>query len=107
MTATVKKQTSRKTSSKKPKLKLVYVVWEDAGPIIPDDVTWVTRDEILKYANDGGHDVHSVGWLISRTKKHIIIALSCLPEYRGIEDIYSSVDKIPVGWIKSIKYLKF
>lgn len=90
----------------KPKLKLVYIQWEDAGPVIPDGGSWCTKDEILEHANSDTHIVHSVGWLVSRTKNHIIIAPSCLVEYRDGENIFCSVDKIPSGWVRSIKELR-
>lgn len=93
--------------AKKPKLKLVYLEWEDAGPVIPDGGSWATHDEILEHVNSDSHIVHSVGWLVSRTKNHIIIAPSCLPAYRNDDDLFSSVDKIPAGWVRRIKYLKF
>lgn len=75
------------------KLRLVMVTWRDACSI---DGWRSPADEDFDTA-----DVVSVGWLLERTKKKIVLASSMCSE-GGV----NSVVVIPTPWVGSVRKLK-
>ena len=83
---------------KKPlhKYKLVMVEWVDAQ----SDPAWGELVDIEKWANES-YIVNEVGWLISETKKHIVMCSEI-----GSDGSMGNRTKIPNTWVISRKVLK-
>ncbi len=75
------------------KPKMVIVEWEDTA----GRSEWETREEILKWAEDGFRVV-SVGHLVFRSKERIIVASMYCEE----SDMYNDYHKIPIECVKKI-----
>ena len=76
---------------------IVEVVWIDAEEF--GDTGWNDMKEILRYAKKPCPDMHSVGYLVYKDGDHISL-LSTI----GNKEC-STVEKIPVAFIKSIEIL--
>lgn len=76
--------------AKKP-LRLVRVVWEDAGAV--DVGPWVQRADLPAVT-----PVHfdQVGWLLELTAEHVVLS-ACVGE-----DLMGPRDRIPLGMVRSI-----
>ena len=72
--------------------KLVRVKWIDT---VTDD-SWVTKESAKKWSRRD-FECESVGWLIEKDRKHVIIV-----SMKGGDDVAMS-QKIPRGCVKSIK----
>lgn len=73
---------------------MVLVVWEDAAVL--DDDRWA-------YAEEHKYDpaiIHTVGYLLHRSKAGIIITGSWCPDHTGPRD------QIPAGMIRKVTKLK-
>ena len=77
---------------------IVLVVWTDAEE--HGEVGWNNLKDQLKYAKKPCPDMRSVGFEVWRDAKHIALMSSI-----GDKEC-STVEKIPIGFIKSITPLK-
>lgn len=79
------------------KIKLVKVKWQDTM----SESDWKDIDEIKKWAKKERAICVSVGWLVERTKKYIVVAGS-----KGVNDEdYGDFIRIPRAIIKKITRL--
>ena len=76
--------------------KIVKVKWEDT---VTND-NWATKENAVKWSKKD-FICESVGFLMEKNKKHIILA-----SMRGFNEDVSMSQKIPMGCVKSIKRLK-
>ena len=76
---------------------IVEVTWIDAEEF--GEIGWNNLKEQLKYAKKPCPTMHSVGYEVYRNKQHIALLSSI-----GDKEC-STIDKIPVAFIKSIKPL--
>lgn len=74
---------------------LVLVTWEDAAQM--DSDTWVGNEGEHPYTP---HIHKQVGFLLSRTRKGIVLTSTWSPE------LVSARDSIPRGMVRSIEYLE-
>ena len=72
---------------------LIIVIWDDTAAL---DGTWHDSDEALELLPG---TMHSVGWVLARTNKHITITSSA--EFSG--DLVGDVSCIPLGCIREIQ----
>ena len=79
------------------KYPIVEVIWTDA--IESGDSGWNDPDDIIAEAADDCPVVHSVGYVIFDSDSHISLIRS------WHSDGFSSVEKIPKGFIRSIRAL--
>ena len=84
-------------STQKAKYPLVEVIWIDAEEV--GEVGWNNPDEVLADASKDCPVVHSVGYVIFDSNSHISLIRS------WHEDGFSSVEKIPKGFIREIRAL--
>lgn len=82
-------------SAEKARPPLVLVTWEDAK--VMDTDTWVDNDQGHAYAP---HIHQQVGFLLSRTRRGIVLTATWSPE------LISARDSIPRGMVRSIEYLE-
>ena len=68
---------------------LLRITWYDAED---HNETWVAKNDIEKWA-DKFKTVVSIGWLLRRNKKYVVLAA----DDAGGE--WGRVTKIPMGWI--------
>lgn len=85
----------KKLSKPVDKYPLVLVQWNDAQ----SDAGWGEIKDIEKWAGEK-YIVNEVGWLISKTKTHIVITSEI-----GSDGDIGNRTKIPNGWIISKKVL--
>ena len=83
--------------AKKRQYDIVEVIWRDAEE--HGEIGWNNTKEQLAYAKKPCPDMRSVGYLVYRDDDHISL-LSTL----GVKEC-STVEKIPVAFIKSIEVL--
>ena len=81
----------------KKQFEMVQVVWIDAEEF--GDTGWNDMKEMLRYAKKPCPDMRSIGYLVYRDDDHISL-LSTI----GNKEC-STVEKIPVAFIKSIDIL--
>ena len=74
---------------------LVMVRWED---IVGDD-NWQTRKEAIGVIP---HNFVSVGWLLRKDKKSIVITACYSPD----DDTVGSITSIPIGAVLEVKTIK-
>ena len=74
-----------------PKYSPVFVIWDDAFSI--DE--WTPANEVCEAKNTS---VHSIGFLIKRTKHHLILALN----HDVDNDMLSCIIYIPTSMIKAL-----
>jgi len=77
---------------------IVEVVWVDAEE--HGEVGWNNLKEQLKYAKKPVPTMHSVGYEVFRNKEHISL-LSSIGEKES-----STIEKIPIAFVKSITPLR-
>lgn len=77
----------------------VEVIWDDAKC----ETGWMPENEMEE---PGEEIAYSVGWLVQKTKKHLVIGASIsLNEDDGVYH-FNNRQQIPRGMVKSIKVLK-
>ena len=84
-------------STQKDKFQIVEVIWIDA--IEEGELGWNDPDESVAVAAADCPVVHSVGYVIFESDSHISLIRS------WHNDGFSSVEKIPKGFIRSIRTL--
>lgn len=85
-------------------MKIVYIEWVDAMTI---NEGWQPEEELKKWAESNDWKVNQIGFLIEETPEYLLVAGLKNPERRSFsEDRYSSVTKIPKGWIKRLEEIK-
>jgi len=83
--------------AKRKEYPIVEVIWIDAEE--HGDVGWNDLKTQLAYAKKPCPEMHTVGYCVYRNKEHISI-LSTIGDKES-----STLEKIPMGFVKSIKQL--
>lgn len=86
----------QKKSSIPTRYPLVCVEWADAHST---GSGWMTREDMVDAYHTNDWLIHSVGWLIERNKKYIILA----SQYDNPDSLYGKTIKIPATWCKITK----
>jgi hypothetical protein len=84
-------------STQTARFPIVEVIWVDAIEV--GDIGWNDPDESISEAQKDCPIVHSVGYIIFESDSHISLIRS------WHSDGYSSVEKIPKGFIRDIRTL--
>lgn len=74
---------------------IVYITWADASDA---DGTWTDAGEAKTFSNETC-TVHSIGYIIAKTKLYITLARDFIPSTGA----YGAVTKVPVGMILSME----
>lgn len=83
-------------------MKLIYLEWEDAV----SNARWFSKKELEWFVEDAdAWLVREAGWLISETKRYIIIATSYKPADEYTDEQFCNLHKIPKTWIRKRKTL--
>lgn len=84
------------------KRKLIYIEWADAL----SSSTWKTEKEALAWGKNQSWITNYIGWLMEETKEYIFLASEWCPDKEN-GDMFNHLQKIPKGWIKKKKVLKY
>lgn len=80
------------------KLPIVTVVWHDASIRVDHEAS---LDDPESMKNFGGFVLcHDHGYLVHKTRKHVVLAVSVSPEDNAIRHAIT----IPSGWVREIWY---
>lgn len=83
-------------------MKVIYLEWMDAV----GNSAWIgTKSECTRWAEESGHYVREVGFLVEETKEFILFAQRYHPEDPHTQENYGAIHKIPKTWIKNRKIL--
>jgi hypothetical protein len=85
------------------KPRLVYVEWEDAAA----SQDWYSVGDAQEWAEEKETEiVQSVGWIVSKTKRSLVIAAAFIPQASAGSDKYGLLLSIPRAWIIKCRNLK-
>lgn len=84
-------------STQNERFPIVEVIWIDA--LEAGNVGWNDPEEVISYAQEDCPLVHSVGYVVFESDSHIALIRA------WHSDGYSSVEKIPKGFIREIRPL--
>lgn len=79
-------------------MRIVEVTWEDA---YNPQFTWATKSEVR--AASGGATVRSVGMLLMKTKRHLVL---CGSYGKGFGAKYGEIVMIPKGMVRKVQRLR-
>jgi len=85
-------------------MKIVSFEWKDAY----GNGGWFNRKEMKECIEDIDMWTHTVGFLVKRTKKELIICTTWQPEREThhTEEKFGNIQKIPTTWIRNYKVIR-
>lgn len=92
-----KPEKEKKSKEQFEDVDIVYVVWEDTF-----STSGWSDAEYLAEVDSNPLLVHSIGFLLSHKKDHLVICPTLAPIARGLGDI----TRIPMGMVKECKVIK-
>ena len=84
-------------------MKIVYFEWKDAY----GNGGWFNQNELKKCVLDSDIWTSTVGFLIRKTKKELIVCTTWQPESEVdlVEERFCNIHKIPMTWIRNYMVL--
>jgi hypothetical protein len=80
-------------------MKIVSFEWKDAY----GNGGWFNREELKAVIDDVDMWTHTVGFLIKKTKREIIVCTTWQPknECHRMEEKFCNIHKIPTSWVRN------
>ena len=84
-------------------MKIVKFEWKDAFC----NTGWFDKEELKKVVEDKDLWCWTIGMLLKKTPKEIIICSNWVPENKNhfVNEKYSNIQKIPRTWIRNYKVI--
>lgn len=89
---------------KLPAPRLALVQWDDIADIELES-QWLTQEEAAAAASAPTSGAESIGWVLRKDRRWLVIAATHMEGCIGYEPIYSSIHKIPWGCVRSFQWL--
>lgn len=77
--------------------KLIYIEWCDA---VNGNPHWLTKDQVIEWAEEGEWIVKQTGWLVKETKEYILLGFGLREGDAYSESNFLGAMQIPKGCIK-------
>jgi hypothetical protein len=84
-------------------MKIVSFEWKDAF----GNGGWFDRDELKRVVEDTELWVHTVGFLVKRTQRELIVCTTWQPgnDAHRVQEKFCNLHKIPMTWIRNYRVL--